>query len=143
MGKMVFVARGRRLIFDDPVEVLAAADAREVASNLKAVARGLRRGLYAAGFVSYEAAPAFDDALAVHAPSDVPLSWFGLYRKPARGAPAPAGDFRVGPWRPAVNKAEYNRCIGEIRRLITAGDVYQVNYTFPLIARFQGSAQCW
>ena len=36
-------------------------------------------GLYAAGFVSYEAAPAFDGSLVVNDDGHFPLLWFGLY----------------------------------------------------------------
>ncbi len=38
--------------------------------------------LYAAGFLAYEAGPAFDPALVVHHPGDFPLLWLGLYRRP-------------------------------------------------------------
>ena len=37
------------------------------------------RARYAAGFISYEAAPAFDRALTTRPPDDFPLLWFGLY----------------------------------------------------------------
>ena len=39
-------------------------------------------GWHAAGFVSYEAAPAFDDALHVLDTGEFSLLWFGLYAEP-------------------------------------------------------------
>ena len=60
------------------------------------------RGLFAAGFVSYEAAPAFDRALIVRDPrpasgypgaaAGFPLVWFGLFAEPEIILPpAPVG----------------------------------------------------
>ena len=37
------------------------------------------KGWTAVGFLSYEAAPAFDSALSVVQPKGFPLLWFGLY----------------------------------------------------------------
>ena len=96
--------------------------------------------LYAAGFLAYEAGPAFDPALVVHHPGDFPLLWLGLYRRPEvltfpppqRGNPAPI------PWQPSVSEQEYQRSFQRIKEYIGAGDTYQVNYTFRLRAPFAG-----
>lgn len=143
MNEVVFVRRGGLAAFTSPVSVAEARTLPEIPPCLERVRRGLRRGLYAAGFVAYEAAAAFDRAFCAHPPAALPLVWFGLYRPPASAYAWPAGDFQVGAWRPLAGRAEYGRKIRAIRRLIAAGDVYQVNYTFPLQAKFSGNAAAW
>lgn len=47
-------------------------------------------------------------------------------------------------WQPALDAAEFARVMATLQRHITAGDTYQVNYTFPLEARLQpGDAWTW
>jgi len=103
------------------------------------------RGLTAAGFLSYEAAGAFDRHLVTHPPSDFPLLWFGLYEPSNQGTHADEADesFHVSPWRPLVGKEDYLAAITRIRELIAAGDTYQVNYTFPMEASFEGNPLAW
>ena len=73
-------ASGRWLQFSHPREIVTAFTLADVASELERVEQAVTQGgLYAAGFVSYEAAPAFDPALTVKGSSGFPLLWFGLY----------------------------------------------------------------
>ena len=73
----------RWLRFRDPVAVVQTQRVEEVQSRLLEVANLVEgQRLHAAGFVSYEAAPAFDAALPARPASDLPLFWFGLYREP-------------------------------------------------------------
>ena len=77
-----------RLVFEHPIDLLIARTEAEVRPVLRAVEAATGRGLTAVGFVSYEAAPAFDPAhiVAPRRNSDpagsLPLAWFGLYREP-------------------------------------------------------------
>src|SRR5579872_638996 len=70
------------LEFIDPVEVIVAWSVEEVLPALEAVQSGVESGLYAAGYVSYDAAPAFDAAFRVPGQTTVPLAWFGLFLRP-------------------------------------------------------------
>ena len=136
--------RSRWLLFTAPVEVLCAPTLAAVVPVLQAVDAAVqRRSLHAAGFVSYEAAPAFDPALRTQAPDAFPLAWFGLYAAPQE-VPAPAA--AAGPvpelgWEPSVSAARYRASIDRIREFIGAGDTYQVNYTLRL--RTQALAEPW
>jgi hypothetical protein len=57
-------SQGRWLRFSKPVAIFEATRLTDVVQQLEAVEDAVnRRGLYAAGFLSYEAAPAFDAAL--------------------------------------------------------------------------------
>ena len=146
VGHIRFASRTRELRFSSPVEIIAAATLDEIVPGLARVAAGVARGCHAAGFLSYEAAPAFDPALRTRPAGDLPLLWFGLYRDAERRAPAPArpaAACEVGPWTPLVSAAAYRENIRRIRELIAAGDTYQVNYTFPMQAAFKGDAPGW
>lgn len=145
-GYIQFRSRVRERIFADPAEIIAAASLREVGPCLERLAAAVARGAYAAGFIAYEAAPAFDPAMKTPAPGDLPLLWFGIYptmleRALSPGAPGAAGD--AGPWTPLVSAEAYQENIRRIREWIAAGDTYQVNYTFPLQAAFRGDARSW
>ncbi len=101
-----------------------------------------------AGFVSYEAAPAFDSAMMVvdrpEGPAaELPLAWFGVAR--TRG-PAPVlaeGPYALEPWQTTLSSEDYHRSVKMIRERIRAGDTYQVNFTFRLAAPFDGSVEAF
>jgi len=119
----------------------------EVRPCLAEVARRVEAdGLWAVGFVAYEAAPAFDAALAAREPdpeAGLPLAWFALCPAPEESAGpdvlrAAAGAYEVGPWQPSVGEGAYRAAVEEVRRRIAAGDTYQANLTYRLAAPFAG-----
>ena len=70
----------------------------DVMAILGEVEAAARRGWYAAGFVAYDAAPAFDSAFRVTAPSPppgveatIPLAWFGLFSDACPARPVATG----------------------------------------------------
>lgn len=129
---------GGRAFFTNPVGVITARSHAEVRPALRRVERAAAEGLYAVGFVAYEAAPAFDRALAVkQPPNDLPLLWFNLFERPTEIQTA-AGEFRVSGWTPSITRDEYERNVEAVRDGIARGDTYQVNYTLRLRARFEG-----
>jgi hypothetical protein len=74
------------LRFSSPKQVVSTNVTSEVIPLLQYIENIVEaKNLYAAGFLSYESAPAFDGALRVKkAGKDFPLLWFGLYKKPSR-----------------------------------------------------------
>ena len=130
------------LRFEKPVEVLTARTPEAVSECLKKIETS---GLWAAGFISYEAAGAFDSALKTHAPGLLPLLQFGLFEN-VEQASLPAQmhrqgclrHYELGEWTPSVSRGEYAAAIAAIKEHIAAGDTYQVNYTFRLNADFSG-----
>ena len=128
--------------FRDPVRVVQATCLDEVLPAVAEVQAAVERdGLHAAGFVSYEAGPAFDSALAAYPADEFPLLWFGLYRE-REAVPAPiAGDTPTLDWQPTVTPEAYRKAIRRVRRYIEEGDTYQVNYTFRLRAAFAGNPE--
>lgn len=128
------------LSFADPVRVVAAGILDEVVPAIREAEQAAQAGSWVVGFVSYQAAPAFDPALRV-APRrrvpDLPLAWFGVYDSPAVSQP-PAGGFRLGGWSAGLSEPEHASRVRTIREAIAAGDTYQVNLTFPMWADFDG-----
>ncbi len=73
-------ATGNWLRFLRPRELVTARTLAEVTSGLRRVEQAVvQDGLYAPGFISYEAARAFDSSLVVNDDGHFPLLWFGLY----------------------------------------------------------------
>lgn len=137
-------ADGRWLRFGAPVGAVEARAVADVLPALCQVERALAEGLYAVGMLSYEAAPAFDAALAVRQTTGaLPLAWFGFYRQ-VEAAELPAGgrppDAR---WRPEIRDAEYLAAVADIRHALAAGTCYQVNYTQRLRGAFGGDPWAW
>ncbi|UCG25299.1 MAG: aminodeoxychorismate synthase component I [Chloroflexota bacterium] len=131
---------GRWLSFRRPLRVVVANNWVEVSQKLAEVECEVNeRGLYAAGFITYEAAPAFDSALVVRPPGALPLLWFGLYDR-AEPIDAPCGGvpYAVGQWQPSVTRVDYESAIDRVKDYIAAGETYQVNYTYRLCAPFEG-----
>ena len=137
---------GGWLRFSDPVAVVEASRVEEVVPALRRVDEAVNRdGLHAAGFIAYEAAPAFDRSLVTLPPGPFPLLRFGLYRSPERLTALPPSTVHLQDrapahlkWKPEIDRDEYDRSIARIRERIAAGDTYQVNYTFRMRSPFTG-----
>lgn len=132
-----------RAAFGAPSRVLVARTPDEVRPVLEAVEAFSREGRWCVGYLRYEAAAAFDPAFAVHA-SDGPLAWFGVHDaalpwpSEALDAQAPAVE-----WQSALSRAAFDKNMAAIHRAIRNGELYQLNYTAPLRAGFQGDPQAW
>jgi para-aminobenzoate synthetase/4-amino-4-deoxychorismate lyase len=134
----------RWIHFRQSCEVIRADQIDEVIPKMRRVERMVREhNLHAAGFISYEAAPAFDSALRVHSPSGFPLLWFGLYNQPRvieLPPPSSRPAYALGNWSPSVSRDEYDEAIAQVKEYIARGETYQVNYSFRLRAAFSGDA---
>ena len=146
-GTQLYLSRQGGMLFQNPETVIEAAEPSEVGVALTRVESAIAEGRYAAGWVAYEAGPAFDSALAMRRPDVVPVLWFGIYHEPTHihepMAPPEDKTFDIGEWKPLVSKDHYLDSIRRIRAYLAAGDVYQVNYTFPLEATFAGDTLTW
>ena len=134
-------ARQQWLHFHSPLEVLSSNTPAEVQTILNTVeARVENENVYAAGFLTYEAATAFDPACQVSTSGNLPLVWFGLFESStAVPAPAPSVEPVTLSWKPSWTKDEFSRAVAQVHTAIAAGETYQVNLTFPLESPFSGS----
>lgn len=139
-------AEKKWLNFTRPVSVYSSFSIEHVNGILKIIDRETeRRGLYAAGFISYQASPAFEKNFKVQADDkSVPLISFALYRE-AETINSPIQllkndeTFYSGTWQPSVSFDEYCSKINEIKKHLEYGNSYQVNFTFPVTADFAGN----
>lgn len=124
------VLAGTAWVFHSPRRVLTARSLDEVTDLLAEVDRATRGGAWAWGYVSYEAAPAFDTALRVRPPDGLPLARFALGSAPAieRCIDAPQNPL-PGHWRLGWTAADHADRVRRIRESIADGDAYQVNLT--------------
>jgi para-aminobenzoate synthetase/4-amino-4-deoxychorismate lyase len=133
---------GQWLQFARPRAVLQTGNLSDVMPLLMEVERLVRRdGLYAAGWIGYEASPAFDPALRTHPATSFPLVCFGLFSAPALHKALPAASDQPSgaiAWRQSVNRDEYDTAIARIRNHLVSGDTYQVNYTLRHWGVFRG-----
>ena len=120
----------------------APGDVREL---LAQAARRAHDGAWIVLALAYEAAPAFDTGLAVHAPDGAPLAFAAAYAAPATPPPPPPARraFSIVPWRSLVSRRRYDAALAAIRENIRQGEVYQVNYTIPLASRCSGDPRDW
>jgi len=85
----------------------------QVRGVLEAVQAAAQQGLWCVGYLRYEAAPAFDAALTVHAATG-PLAWFAVYDQ-ALPWPDPA-DLNPAAWQTGARHTAAPRRRGRPRR---------------------------
>lgn len=128
-------------LYTAPVGIVTAYTPQEVAPALERLRQARRDGLHAAGLIAYEAGAALEPNVPAAA-IDGPLLWFGLfqdYRTLAVDAmlPDPAGAW-IGALQPELDEARHAAQFAEVKALIAAGDLYQVNLSFRAAAKVAG-----
>ena len=131
-----FKELGLRHLFTEPIKELKTRDLDQVEALLREVEAFQEAGFYAVGYVSYEAAPAFEKKLAVH-PAPLMgeyLLYFTIHEE-VETLPFPedyeAVDLPAN-WQEEVEAPTYQEAIKTIHHHIRQGDTYQVNYTVQL-----------
>lgn len=139
-GVVLYDAQAHQwLYFHQPVATFVAMHTDEVMPVLEAVQAAVdRQGYYAVGWLSYEAAPAFDPSFVVKAAADFPLAWFGVYPTPDRiHLPSLLSAPLITPeWTATIAPADYQHAFAEIKHQIAQGNTYQVNFSLRLRSRF-------
>ncbi len=141
-------------LFTAPRRQLIATHPQQLPALFQQIQDAIAAGAFAAGYFAYECGAAFEPSAAAVAPSGQPIAWFGIYAQchlfshaagaflgdeppglaaqppcePPAGEPPPA-------LTPALTLEQYAERIAAIHEWIRAGDVYQLNFTFPLRAR--------
>jgi len=127
--------RVRGAFYAPPSRWLRAASMAEVPAVIDAAHQAAIAGAWVLGGLRYEAAAAFDDALAVHS-SQQPLAEFAVYDGAPEPWPAEALSAALtSDWQDDQASADSAAKIERIRDWIRAGDCYQVNLTTRLRAR--------
>ncbi len=154
-------------LFTAPVRILTASEPAEVSALFAEMERAVAAGQFAAGFFSYECGVCFEpkaDLRPRPAPGQagLPLAWFGVYehchrfdhrtgafvdgdppgldRFPADGGSEDsAAEARLEATF-SLAESEYGERIAAIQEWIRSGDIYQLNFTAPLVIHASGSA---
>ena len=131
-----FKELGLRHLFTKPIKELKTRNLDQVEALLREVEAYQEQGFYAVGYVSYEAAPAFEKKFAVH-PAPLMgeyLLYFTIHEE-VETLPFPehyeAVDLPAN-WKEEVEAPAYQEAIETIHHHIRQGDTYQVNYTVQL-----------
>ena len=140
----------RARLFVKPSDWIVAEAAGDVPRALRRAEAALRDDRYVAGAFAYELGYALEPKLAALMPHehDGPLLSLGIFDAPEElGGDAidawlarEAGAYAVGDLHPAWSEAQYAERFAQVREAIAAGEVYQINLTFPARFAFEGSA---
>lgn len=149
MGKLYFEfmeASGEKVprLFNEPIEIITTARLDQVVSCMQRVEAASKEGYFVAGYVSYEAAPAFDSAFRVKDGSTMPLVWFGVYKESGDASEFVAeSDFNVNLNSQDTSREQYDAAIQGVRNAIKEGITYQANYTIRLNGQFEGCTKAF
>jgi para-aminobenzoate synthetase / 4-amino-4-deoxychorismate lyase len=145
---------GLSRVFTDPVRVLEVRTLADIAKLFPQIEEALRRGHFAAGFFAYECGAFFEpSAMLRPGRDDELLAWFGIYErcycfdhitgKFVDGGPRDIrGELEFSPVSPpllslGIDEEQFTARIEQIHEWIRAGDVYQLNFTFPIHLKTQ------
>ena len=130
------------LHFTDPHSILVAEKLEDIAAALTQVEEDVQTGgWHAAGFLSYEAAPAFEPAVPSRTGTGFPYLWFGLYPEPKSvKIPVSLSPLKRLDWTPTVDRDTYTSAVDKVRDYIANGRTYQVNYTMRLQSDYDANA---
>ncbi|MFH1386475.1 MAG: chorismate-binding protein [bacterium] len=132
--------------FSSPLEIIKCFHLSKVKDCFAKMEKALASGHHLAGFLSYEAGYAFEKTFADNKTYDFPLVCFGVFKNPH---PLPPLHFSTPsmisplirgrcPSEARTEGVSYYKALKKIKKLLAAGDTYQVNYTFKQKYFFNG-----
>ena len=135
------------LSFSQPRHIYCLQNPQDITATLACIEKHVQEeGLWAAGWLSYEAAGVFDSALITHQPTDFPVMWFGLFEHcepvcvESMLSEKHLDVFKQTVWSLNSDIDKYAEKIDQIKEEIRNGNTYQVNYTIRQFADLDISA---
>jgi para-aminobenzoate synthetase/4-amino-4-deoxychorismate lyase len=145
-------------LFIAPMHVIIVREPSEIPSLFTRIEGAVAAGCFAAGFFSYECGACFEPTAAMRPnAAGEPLAWFGIYSRCylfdhrtgafVDGNPPGLERFRAASRNESplsetavtttlgLSEEQYGERIAAIHEWISAGDVYQLNFTVPLEVR--------
>ena len=113
-------------------EILTASSPEEIRPLIRRVEAEAASGKWLAGWLSYEAAAAFEPTIPVH-PSPGPLAVFGIFAEAEEVEldKLPAAELsRLPTWVPLVDATTQQQALTKLKTAIFAGELYQANLSF-------------
>ncbi len=135
---------GTARFYDRPVEIISAHRPEEVDAAMARIQSRLDAGFHLAGYMAYETGFVLEPKLRSLLSHDgSPLILMGVFETYSKDYPDfPCEAVPRLKLKPSWSEAEYLERFEKVIAYIQAGDVYQINLTFPLISDFEGSALC-
>ena len=137
---------GKTYLLSDPQELLVAEYPGQAPEVLERIDDCLESGLFVAGYLGYEAGLALDKAIAPRHKNSLPLAYLGVYEKCREldseeiDLPAEESSPELSNLRLNIKEEEYLAAIKKIKEYISAGEVYQINFTCKIFFENDGSA---
>ena len=145
-------------LFLAPIATIAVHELPELPLLFEKIESATAQGQRVAGYFAYECGQYFEPTAVLRRNKDEPLAWFGFYDRCIRfdhsaGVfldPHPFGSEPRGISSPvefpgkseiqfSIDEAQFTQRIHQIHTRIRAGDIYQLNFTFPLNAELSES----
>ena len=145
-------------LFTAPREIMLVRDLAELPALFSKIEKSTEIGHFVAGYFAYECLQYFEPTVALKERPSGPLAWFGIYDRCYRFDHA-FGSFDTDPIDSssksvreifrrsdnpdsdpidyALDLQQFTERIARIQDWIRAGDVYQLNFTFPVHAQFE------
>lgn len=124
------------MVFRNPEAVITARTREDLPAAFTAIATAQRDGKWLAGSLAYELGHALE--VKFDAPSPAPLIQLGVFTAPETQAPVDwlyTRDTLHLDFEPSWSEADYLSRFEQVQDYLRAGDCYQVNLTFPLLAQ--------
>jgi len=129
--------------FSDPVYTIRAQSAGHVDDALRQIDDARAQGYWIAGYADYELGYALEPRLAHRMPdtqSGRDLLNFGAFSGPIERHDPTVSPCSISDWTPHWTENQYIQAFDRVIEWIKAGDVYQINLTFPMMAQITGDA---
>jgi len=129
-------------LYKDPVDLITAQEPTEINEALYKLQQAHENGYFLAGYFSYELGYCFEPKLKPLLPTvrSTPLIQFGVFKGYKTEAPKSNKKTRIGWMTPDWMRSDYLTRFDKVLKYIKAGDVYQINLTFPLRGSYKGNA---
>jgi len=139
-------------LYVEPVQIITCNQPSDVFATLAKIDQALADGFHVAGYLAYELGYQLEpklNALTKKQP-DQTLIWMGVFKAPkilsSLGVEAlmekwRQDKFSISTPEPSVDRDQYLKNVQRVKDHICAGDVYQINYTFPQHFSYSGSPQ--
>src|SRR5690625_4341549 len=125
--------------FVNPDKIFTTDNVEDVKPILQALEAEHKSGKYIAGYLSYEAAEAFNPRYKMTKEPTMPLLWFATFDHPVKQQFNFANEsYDISDWQSTETQADYHKRIATIQEAIAQGMTKQVNYTTRLTSQFRG-----
>ena len=132
----------KRRLYQKPIDIVTAWQPDDIGPALERLQTYHTQGRYLAGYFSYELGYLLEDTLKPLLPENrtAALLQIGVFESFENTDLPSSGSAEIGWMTPGWTKSVYKKKFAKVAAYIKAGDVYQINLTFPLRGKYSGDA---